>query len=208
MLRRQNLSAPGTPSNCNRPSRWKRIAMMGILGIVLPPLIAGCSSSQKKSPVKKAVRHDWFYPTRSRAPEPVYSEIREVRPPQPIPRPPRDVGTSPRIFPVVQLNLHRASMAQVATALGRSYNYGHYCAPTIENFVVSIRALGTLDELAQRVADVAMVTVVVDHENREVQILGTPPRRVNNRIDRTPHLIEHGPSLGREIGGDTKGRGR
>lgn len=182
--------------------------MVGMVGLVVTPLISGCSTSQEKLPVKKPVRHDWFYPTRSRAPEPVYSEIREVRPPQPIPRPPRDVGSSHRIFPVVQLNLHRASMAEVATALGRSYNYGHYCAPTIENFVISIRALGTLDELAQRVADVAMVTVVVDHENREVQILGTPPRRGNNRTERTPHLIEHGPSFGRVNGGDTKGRGR
>jgi hypothetical protein len=33
-----------------------------------------------------------------------------------------------------------------------------------------LRAIGTLDEIAQQLSEAALVRVVIDHENREVRI--------------------------------------
>lgn len=132
--------------------------------------VVGCSSSSKPSKQRK-VRHDWFYPTRQHAPEPVYSQLREVRPPEPIPEPPRDSHRAPRLMPVMQVNISNKSIGQAAQILADSYQYGNYCSPIVADQRISLRAIGTLDELAAQLAELGRVKVTVDHENRELRVL-------------------------------------
>jgi hypothetical protein len=130
----------------------------------------GCSSSPPP-PKKRVVRHDWFYPTRQHAPEEIYSRVREVRPPEPVPEPPHGINRAPRLMPVMQFNVNQKSLVEVAQLLADSYRYGYYCSPTVADRQISLRAIGTLDELAAQVAEIGQVKVTVDHENRELRIL-------------------------------------
>lgn len=133
-------------------------------------VVTSCSSGSDVV-LKKEVRRDWFYPTRKQAPEEVYNRLRDVRPPEPVPEAPRSVEKAPRLFPVVQLNIKNGTLSEVARILAQSYRYGHYCSPLVAQQRMSVRAIGTLDELADQVAHTGMVRVSVDHENREVRIL-------------------------------------
>jgi hypothetical protein len=130
----------------------------------------GCSSSPK-APKQRSVRHDWFYPTRQHAPEEIYSRLREVRPPEPVPEPPRDANRAPRLMPVMQFSVDQKSLVEVAQLLADSYRYGFYCSPIVADRKITLRAIGTLDELSAQVAELGQVKVTVDHENRELRIL-------------------------------------
>lgn len=146
-------------------SHIRRFALALSCGVLL-----SCSSGPE-GVRKKEVRRDWFYPTRKQAPEPIYNRLRDVRPPEPIPDPPRGIERAPRLFPIIQINLRGAKLSEVARILAQSYRYGHYCSPLLAEKRVSVRAIGTLNELADEVARLGSVRVAVDHENREVRIL-------------------------------------
>ena len=154
-----------------RTSVVKRLRWSAAVVFVLSFVGAvGCSSSPKASK-QRIVRHDWFYPTRQQAPEELYSRVREVRPPEPVPEPPRDTNRAPRFMPVMQFNVSQKSLGGVAQLLADSYRYGYYCSPIVADRKISLRAIGTLDELAAQVAELGQVKVTVDHENRELRIL-------------------------------------
>jgi|GEM_PF-1666103 len=158
-------SSDGRPSVVNR-RHWSAVVVLALSfsgGV-------GCSSSPP--PVKqRSVRHDWFYPTRQHAPEEIYSRVRQVRPPEPVPEPPRGINRAPRFMPVMQFNVDKKSLVEVAQLLADSYRYGYYCSPIVADRQISLRAIGTLDELAAQVAELGQVRVTVDHENRELRIL-------------------------------------
>jgi len=74
-------------------------------------------------------------------------------------------------MPVMQFNVDKKSLVEVAQLLADSYRYGYYCSPIVADRQISLRAIGTLDELAAQVAELGQVRVTVDHENRELRIL-------------------------------------
>jgi hypothetical protein len=159
------------PSSDGRPSVVNRLHCIAAVVLVLSFIGGvGCSSSPPP-PKKRIVRHDWFYPTRQHAPEEIYSRVREVRPPEPVTEPPRDIARAPRLMPVMQFNVSQKSLVEVAQLLAESYRYGFYCSPIVADRQISLRAIGTLDELAAQVAELGQVKVTVDHENRELRIL-------------------------------------
>jgi hypothetical protein len=49
--------------------------------------------------------------------------------------------------------------------------YSSYTAPSIAKNKISVKNLGTIDELARIIEGTAKVKVVVDHVNREVRFL-------------------------------------
>jgi hypothetical protein len=168
MLERAFLSMP---SSNVRPSVVNRLHLSTAVFLVLS-FTGGVGCSSSPPPLKpRAVRHDWFYPTRQHAPEEIYSRVREVRPPEPVPEPPRDINRAPRFMPVIQFNVDQKSLMEVAQLLADSYRYGYYCSPIVADRQISLRAIGTLDELAAQVAELGQIKVTVDHENRELRIL-------------------------------------
>lgn len=172
----------GVPIVVKRKRREGKLFLRAAL-LVGCTVLTSCSSGTNVAP-KKEVRRDWFYPTRQRAPEEVYNRLREVRPPEPVPEPPRSIEKAPRLFPVVQVNIKDAKLSEVARILAQSYRYGHYCSPLIAQQRITVRAIGTLDELADHVAQTGSVRVSVDHENREVRILS------GARIPQTEHQMD------------------
>lgn len=187
--------------------RWNRLSVHQLALALCFSSLVSCSSGTT-APPKKEVRRDWFYPTRQHAPEEVYNRLREVRPPEPVPRTPRRTEKAPRLFPVIQVDAKDTTLSEVARILARSYRYGHYCSPLIADRNITLRGIGTLDELADEVARLALVRVTVDHENREVRILTglraqTPePQRYDAASGATLGRSEHretGPKAGRKM---------
>jgi hypothetical protein len=148
-------------------SRGARAAIAALI------VLTGCGGNDlKKWSGEKRVRHEWYYPTRQDSPEVVYNRLKEVRPPEPIPEPPQTTRPAPVMVPVVQLDFENTSLERAANVMGEAYRYTAHCAPSVAQRTISIRAVGTLDELAQRIGAKTGVRIVVDHQNREIRVLG------------------------------------
>ena len=150
----------------------RAILVIGLISV----LTAGCSGVKEYQPIPK--KNGLFMPSvRTAAPEPVYSRTRWVRPPEVLPQ--RDLpdgqssqlADSPSIRPVFQLTLSNATLEETARVLAATARYSSYTAPSIAKDKISVKNLGTLDELARIIESKARVQVVVDHQNREVRFL-------------------------------------
>lgn len=151
-------------------TRLKRIAILALLAGGLSSaggLSAGCGPVIQK----KHDRENFFFPVSKYEPDPVYNRIMPVYLPNPLPRENKEVESAPRIFPVIQFEVKGATLEEAAMILAHSTRYQSYCASSIAQRRVTFAGLGTVDELAQRIADAAKIDAVVDHENREVRFL-------------------------------------
>jgi hypothetical protein len=72
---------------------------------------------------------------------------------------------------VFQLSLKDATLEETARVLAATARYSSYTAPSIAEQKISIRNIGTIDELGRIIENKAQVQVVVDHENKEVRFL-------------------------------------
>jgi hypothetical protein len=139
-------------------------------------LAAGCGGVKDYQPIPR--NPGLFMPSvRTVGPEPVYARTRWVRSPEVLPQ--RDKGTqggdnlreAPSLRPVFQLSLKNTTLEETARVLAATARYSSYTAPSIAKDKISVRNLGTIDELARIIESKARVQVVVDHENREVRFL-------------------------------------
>jgi hypothetical protein len=78
---------------------------------------------------------------------------------------------SPSLRTVIQLSLANATLEETARVLAATARYSSYTAPSIANHKVSIKNIGTIDELGRIIEKEAQVRVIVDHENKEVRFL-------------------------------------
>lgn len=126
----------------------------------------GCSETPRKDP------RVYSYSGRQLPPEPVYNRLRWVYLPDPPPV--KDLAVrSPRLVPVIHLQVKNASLDAVAKALGDSAHYRSYCSSFIADRKVTIDEIGTIDELGNIIARRAKVTVMVDHGNRELRFVSS-----------------------------------
>jgi hypothetical protein len=129
----------------------------------------GCSPLP--TPSAKQVRNQFVVSNRKFGAPPVYNRIREVRSPAPILNPKTSPEIPPLLLPPIRLRAADSTLEGVASALGRSMGYGHYCAPSISSRPITIEANGDLDTLARMVANQERISIVVDHDNRLIQFL-------------------------------------
>lgn len=141
-----------------------------LLAITICSGILGCGSTPQPKPVKEEDRF-YFFPTRQLAPQPVYGRIREVRPPEPLPLEERPAPAGPPLEPVIHLELKNATLGETAKVLGEAHRYSYYCSSLVARQRVTVNRLGTIDELAEHLAEVADVAVTVDHDLRELRVL-------------------------------------
>ena len=141
-------------------------------------LIAGCAGGVKPyEPISSKSRSIFMPSVRTVGADPVYARTRWVRPPDFLPE--REIpGTnrgalidSPSLRPVFQLLLQDATLEETARVLAATARYSSYTAPSIALDKISVKNIGTIDELARIIESKARVQVVVDHENREVRFL-------------------------------------
>jgi len=146
---------------------------------------SGCGRPKEYEPYSTSSGTLFMPSVRTVGPEPVYARTRWVRAPQALPQ--RDmpgklapeVENAPNLRTTFQLVVKDATLEETGRILGAMARYSSYTAPTIAAEKISIKNIGTIDELARIIESQARVQVVVDHENKEVRLLaaeGQQPR--------------------------------
>lgn len=140
-----------------------------IYTLCLAGLVTGfgaCSSNNTPLP-PPAVKKDYRISQRQLAPEPVYNRLRWVQLPSVIPAAKR--GKSPLLLQVVSFNLENGTLEEAASMLAAATHYSTYCSSLIAKKTISFKGVGTVDNLAKEIANLAHISAVVDHNNREVR---------------------------------------
>lgn len=146
-----------------------------LLSLGLGLVISACSSTSTSPPEETSELH--MPSLKALAPPPTYSRTRWVRPPDVLPQ--RDLPgsviykleESPSLRPIFSLSLHKTSLGETARVLAATARYSSYTAPSIASQKISVQSIGTIDELGEKVAEIAGIHVVVDHEHKEVRFL-------------------------------------
>jgi len=159
-----------------------------IATILVPGLLltaTGCGGPKDYEPYSASTRTLYMPSVRTVGAEPVYARTRWVRAPQVLPerdmpgRIDQDVQNAPSFRTTFQLVVENATLEETARILGAMARYSSYTAPSIAAEKISVKNIGTLDELARIIESQARIQVVVDHENKEVRLLaaeGQQPR--------------------------------
>jgi hypothetical protein len=136
-------------------------------------VLCGCHAGPKAWEPNKdgKEKKTFFFPVRQLPPQSVYNRLREVRPPSVLPSSTLSKSKTPKILPVLHLELESVSLEEAAKVLAESARYSYYCSSIVADKRVSINSLGTIDELGQEIAQKAGIDVVVDHSNTEVRFL-------------------------------------
>ncbi len=103
---------------------------------------------------------------------PTYHRLRWVHLPDIKPYAHEQVSADvPAILPVINIDLENSTLEEAARVLAATGRYSSYCASSVAKRKLSIKAIGTVDELAREIAKRAQVYSSVDHENREIRFL-------------------------------------
>lgn len=147
--------------------RGRELVITGLL-LVLGTCSLGCSGVQPK---KDELPKVYNVATRPYPPQPVYNRLRWVRPPSM--KPDRDIegNETPLILPIMQFEVKDEPLKEVVHVFAAMAQYRAYCSSAVGDRVVSIRMIGTMDEIANKIESEAGVEVVIDHENQEVRFL-------------------------------------
>lgn len=146
-----------------------------IISLSLGLFVSGCSSTHPASPDETNLLN--MPSLRTLPPPPTYSRTRWVRPPEVLPQrdlPGRQIANlenTPSLRPIFSLSLHKTPLEETARVLAATARYSSYTAPSIASQKISIQSIGTIDELGEKVARIAGIHVVVDHEHKEVRFL-------------------------------------
>jgi hypothetical protein len=137
-------------------------------------LLGGCGSASKEWTPHRARKY-YFFPVRQYAPDPVYSRVRAVYPPEPRQSASAPEYSAPIIEPVFSLSVRNGVVEMAARQLAAQSGYATYCSSLVAQKSLTLVTSGSIDELARRVADTAGVVVWVDHERRALRILSDRP---------------------------------
>lgn len=159
-------------------TRDKFIIALGVCG-----LFAGCSTNDLKpyEPNSSKARTLFLPSYRTAAPDRVYARTRWVHPPEVLPS--RNGSSTdfsdpsqPTLRPIYELTLEDTSLEQTCKVLATMARYSSYTSPSLRDQKISVKNLGTIDELARIIEDRAGIKVMVDHENKEVRFLVRPSK--------------------------------
>ncbi len=148
----------------------------GFTAIILSSVLCcSCSSYKEPEPI------DEYYevPFRQLPPEPVYSRLTWSHPPQPIPAPSQQ--KSPYIQPVIEFDFPGSNLKEAIQALAQTIGYRWDYPPGVASRKVSIKQVGTVDEILSEIGRQAGVRTQLDHTSRMVRVLhsNTSPQLPN-----------------------------
>jgi len=145
-------------------------ARLGIMAVAAL-LFGGCSTTSVPEWQPEKRTRTFSVAQRQLPPEPVYSRLRWVRPPENIPGDQGVSDSAPAIMPVMHLEVKDTSLEEVAKILASAAQYSSYCSSLIAKQTVTISRLGTLDELGTEVQKAAQIRVIIDHGTRQIRFL-------------------------------------
>ena len=153
--------------------------LISIISISL--LVSACSSREGPQWHKERKKSSYKLATRQLTPQPVYGGLKWVRPPEMTP--PRKVENSNAglVMPVINYNVANKPLKEVILVLAATARYRTYCSSQIADKKITINTLGTIDEIANLIENIADINVTVDHPNKEVRFL--PKRQIEPVFD-------------------------
>jgi hypothetical protein len=142
--------------------------------VLLLPLLAliltGCGSSEPLEPPAKTYRVS----DRQLPPDPTYNRLRWVHLPET--HPTRDLhpishSSRPKLLPIVHFSIENKPLCEAAAMLAALGRYSSYCSSLVKDRTITLKALGTIIELAERIEAEHPVQVIIDHDHRQVRFL-------------------------------------
>ena len=118
---------------------------------------------------------EYLMSPRQSAPQPVYNRVTFARPPEVMPPRSLRFKNAPMMSPMIHLEVTDESMEATIKKLASLNHYRSYTAASIADKNISVDALGTVDEIADKISIEADVYISVDHANHEIRAL--PPKR-------------------------------
>ena len=139
-----------------------RLALYGSLCASVSAVVCGCSSA-----VEPKIE---YYPTAARTygPDPVYSRVTWSHLPQPIPTPAQE--KAPYLSPVISFELPNSNLSEALSALSQTLGYDLDCPPELGSRKVSLKLVGTVDEVLSEINRQANVNAQVSHATRMVRV--------------------------------------
>ncbi len=148
-----------------------RVGTTGMVGGLLL-FVAACSAPPPPTPRIE------YYPVafRQDAPEPVYSRMMWSHLPQPTP--PKSETAAPLIHPVLSFEMPNATLREALEALSQSLGYRAEYSKEIQRRRVSLKLVGTVDEILGAIEKQAHVKTELDHDERKIHVVDeqTAPR--------------------------------
>ena len=146
------------------------VILCGVFLIALS--FSGCSAltSHQDPEVEKPIEV-YQVANRQLPPKQVYNRLRWVHLPQPLPEKVGAVPTESYILPIVQLELEDATLQEAVDALAATTSYQSYCENRIANKKITIKALGTIDELVEKISKEAGILAEVDHDTQSIRFM-------------------------------------
>ena len=144
-----------------------RLSIFGMVGV----LLGACSTTDVPQWKPHKETRTYSVAQRQLPPEPTYSRLRWVRPPEVLPHAPRGGDEAPAIVPVMHLELKDTTLEEAARILASAAQYSSYCSSLIAKQTLTLSRLGTIDELGSEVEKAAQIRVIIDHAGRQVKFL-------------------------------------
>lgn len=146
----------------------RRIALS--VSIAATALLSGCSSTPEAGTAVDDRQRTFGVAIRQLPPEPPYHRLRFVHLPEMLPNPLPPQAQS-ELRTVMEFEVRNMTVQEAAQVLAASSRYSSYAASTVADTRVSLRMLGTLDEIAERIAEQAGAKAYVDHVGRSIRFV-------------------------------------
>lgn len=144
-------------------------------------LFTACSSREGPQWHKENKHNSYKIATRQLAPQPVYGGLKWVRPPEMTPSRKPENSNAGLAMPVINFNVQNKPLKEVILILAATARYRTYCSSKVATRKVTINTLGTMDEIASIIENIANINVVIDHQNKEVRFL--PEQEIEPTFD-------------------------
>lgn len=126
------------------------------------------SSSCSKKVVYEREIEQYRPVTRREAPEPVYGRTTWAHLPKPVA--PKSAQNAPYLLPVVSFELVDSDLEEAIEALAQTMGYDRHYPKSVAKRKVSIKMVGTLEEVLAEIASQAKVTARFEHERKLVRV--------------------------------------
>lgn len=131
--------------------------------------ISGCSATPEAG-TDDFRQRTFAVATRQLPPEPPYNRLRWVHLPETLPS---ELPPAPQasLETVLEFEVRNIPLEEAAQILAASSRYSSFTASTVAGSKVSLRTLGTLEEIADQLAAQAGARAFVDHSDRALRFV-------------------------------------
>ena len=130
---------------------------------ILALSVTACSVTPKEIEAPKR------YATRQVAPEPVYSRVMWTHPSKPIAE--KANGSAPLMMPVISFELINSNIEEAIEALAQTIGYNWHYPKPLGRTPVSIKMVGSVEEILSEIGRQGGVSTILDHERRLVRVV-------------------------------------